>query len=212
MKTPRKWKHYGLLLLGAAILAFGMYNVHSRTNITEGGILGLQLLLQHWLHISPSVSGLILNAACYLLGLRLLGREFLKGAIVASIGYSVFYRGLELTGVYVLPDLSGQPLAAAVAGALFVGVGCGLVVREGAASGGDYALALILSKLLRCRISRAYLATDLTVLALSLSYIPVRRIVYSLVTVTISSLVIDRVQRLGTASPAKHGRPADDAA
>ena len=41
MKTPRKWKHYGLLLLGAAILAFGMYNVHSRTNITEGGILAV---------------------------------------------------------------------------------------------------------------------------------------------------------------------------
>ena len=44
------------------------------------------------------------------------------------------------------------------------------------------------------RLSRAYLFTDLTVLALSLSYIPIRRIVYSLATVLISSLLIDRVE------------------
>ena len=198
MKTPRtrrSWARYGVMLAGVAILAFGMYNIHSRTDITEGGILGMQLLLHHWLRISPSVSGLVLNALCYALGFRLLGREFLKGAVVASIGYSVFYKGLELAGVYLLPDLSAQPLLAAVLGAAFVGVGCGLVVREGAAAGGDDALALILSKLLRCRISRAYLATDLTVLALSLSYIPFRRILWSLVTVTLSSLLVDVVQR-----------------
>ena len=44
------------------------------------------------------------------------------------------------------------------------------------------------------RLSRAYLFTDLTVLLLSLSYIPLRRIAFSLVTVTVSSLIIDALQ------------------
>ena len=74
-----------------------------------------------------------------------------------------------------------------------MGVGVGLIVWQGISSGGDDALALVISKLTHCKISRAYLATDLTVLALSLSYIPVTRIAYSLVTVTISSLLIDAV-------------------
>ena len=74
---------------------------------------------------------------------------------------------------------------------------CGLVVRQGASCGGDDALALIISKTTRLKISQAYLFTDITVLALSLSYIPVRRIVYSLVTVTISSYLIDIVTTFG---------------
>ena len=38
---------YGGLLLGTAILSFGLYNIHSQASITEGGVLGLQLLIQH---------------------------------------------------------------------------------------------------------------------------------------------------------------------
>jgi uncharacterized membrane-anchored protein YitT (DUF2179 family) len=85
-------------------------------------------------------------------------------------------------------------LAASVVGAVFVGVGVGIVVREGGAAGGDDALALVISKVAKCRISRAYLLTDLTVLTLSLSYIPFSRIVYSFITVTLSSRIIDKIQ------------------
>lgn len=52
----------------------------------------------------------------------------------------------------------------------------------------------MIAHLTHWRLSRSYLFTDLTVLALSLSYIPVRRIVFSLVTVTISSYLIDWIK------------------
>ena len=54
-----------LALAGSAILAFGLYNVHSFSNVTEGGVLGMTLLLHHWFGLSPSISGLVLNAACF---------------------------------------------------------------------------------------------------------------------------------------------------
>ena len=75
-----------------------------------------------------------------------------------------------------------------------VGIGVGLIVRQGGSSGGDDALALVIHKLTGWKLSRAYLFTDLTVLLASLSYIPVRRIAFSLVTVTVSSLLIDWVK------------------
>ena len=68
------------------------------------------------------------------------------------------------------------------------------MVRQGGSCGGDDALALVISKATGWRLSRAYLFTDLTVLLLSLSYIPLRRIAFSLVTVTVSSLIIDALQ------------------
>lgn len=197
MKAIRKFdiSHYATMFCGAAILSFGLFNIHSQSNITEGGVLGMILLLEHWLHISPSISGVILDLTCYFIGWRLLGNKFLKNAVFTTLSFSLCYRVWEHIG-HILPSLADMQIVASVAGALFVGVGVGMVVRRGGASGGDDALALIISKLSGCRISKAYLATDLTVLILSLSYIPFGQIVYSLITVTLSSLIIDKVQNM----------------
>lgn len=99
----------------------------------------MTLLLQHWFGITPGISGLCLDALCYFLGFRMLGRVFLKNALTASLCFSVFYNLFEHAG-YLLPDLSPYPLAAAVLGGCLVGAGVGLVVREGGAAGGDDAL------------------------------------------------------------------------
>jgi len=185
-------QHYGVLLLGVAILSFGLYNIHSQNNLTEGGVLGLTLLLEHWFGVTPGISGLCIDSVCYFIGFRLLGKDFLKNSIVASIGFSACYNLYEHFG-YLIPNLSHAPLLTAIVGGLFVGIGVGLVVRKGGASGGDDALALIITKLTKCNISKAYIATDLMVLLLSLTYIPVQKIIYSIITVALSSFIIGRI-------------------
>ena len=192
-------KRYALLLAGVAILSFGLYNIHSQSRITEGGILGLTLFLQHWFHISPGISEFVLDAICYLLGMRILGKSFLKNALISSAGYAVFYSLWEFTGPF-LPNLGDQPLLAAVLGGLFVGVGVGMVVRAGGATGGDDALALILSRKTPLTLSSAYLFTDLVVLLLSATYIPLVKIGCSIITVTISSFLIGKLQTAGKTS------------
>ncbi|MBQ8954447.1 MAG: YitT family protein, partial [Clostridia bacterium] len=79
------------LALGAAILAFGLFNIHSRCRITEGGVLGMTLLIQHWTGLSPAVSEVALDVTCYLLGLRYLGRSFLPRALAATGSYALAY-------------------------------------------------------------------------------------------------------------------------
>ena len=185
------------ILAGTAISSFGMVNIHQRVQITEGGVLGMILLLNYWFHVPTSVLSPILDGLSYAAGFKYLGKAFLPRSIAATFSLAFFLRFWEVFP-FRLPDLSDHPLLAAVFGACFVGVGVGLIVRQGISSGGDDALALVISKLTHCKISRAYLATDLTVLILSLSYIPVTRIAYSLVTVTISSLIIDAVSSFRT--------------
>ncbi len=124
------------------------------------------------------------------MALKVLGGGFLGWSAVATVAVAGFYRLWESLP-YMLPDLTNNPLLAAVLGALFVGVGVGLVIRQGASAGGDDALALSISKITGWRVGRCYLFTDLSVLALSLTYIPVVKIAFSLITVTISSAVID---------------------
>lgn len=185
-----------MIVLGSAILAFGLYNVHSISGVTEGGVLGLTLLLEHWFGISPSISGLVLNGACYVLGLTLLGKEFILYSIIAGGGFSLFYAIFERFPP-LWPQIAQMPLAAAIAGAAFVGVGVGLCIRANAAPTGDDSLALSLSHHFKIGIQWVYLLGDLIVLALSLTYIPFSKIIYSLLTVVLSGQLIGLIQKAG---------------
>ena len=186
-----------LNLLGSAIQAFGLYNVHALSGVTEGGILGLTLLLQNWFGISPAWSSLILNGICYAIGWRVLGMSFVKYSILAGGSFSVFYWIVEQFPP-VWPAIANMPLLAAVVGALFIGVGVGLCVRTGGAPGGDDALGMSVNKLFKWDIRWYYLISDLPVLGLSLTYLPVMRIAYSLVTVLLSGQIIGWIQLVGT--------------
>ena len=185
-----------LCILGSGILAFGLYNVHALSGVTEGGILGMTLLLRHWFRISPAISGFLMNAACYLLGWRHLGRSFVAYSIVSGGFFSIAY-GICEQFPPLWPQLAEMPLAAALIGAVFVGVGVGLCVRAGGAPGGDDALAMVVSHLTKTDIRWSYLASDLIVLALSLTYLDFKRIALSLLTVLLSGQIIGIVQKLG---------------
>lgn len=184
------------VLLGTLIVSFGLYNVHDQTNITEGGALGMILLLDHWFGLPASVASPVIDLACYAVSLKALGRKFLITSAFSSLSMALIFRVLECFPP-MLPDLTPFPLAAAILGAVFIGTGVGIVIRSGGSCGGDDALALFIAKKTGWRISRSYLVTDLTVLLLSLTYIPLKRILFSLITVTVSSVLIDLITTAG---------------
>ena len=184
-----------LALLGSIILAFGLYHIHSFSSVTEGGQLGLTLLLHHWFSISPALSALVINIVCYLIGWKTLGLTFVGYSAVCAAGFSLTYWICEQFPP-LWPGLADYPLLASLAGALFVGVGTGLCVRVGGAPSGDDALAMSLSRLTGWKIEYLYLISDFLVLALSLTYIPLARISYSVLTVIISSCLVGLIQRL----------------
>ena len=184
-----------VLLAGSIIQAIGIYNIHALSGVTEGGVLGLTLLLEHWFDISPAITSFLLNIACYALGWRTLGKEFIGYSLVSICVYSVSY-GICEQFPPLWPQIVQFPLLAALTGALFIGIGAGLCVKAGGATAGDDALAMSFSRILGLPIERIYLISDLTVLFLSLSYIPFRRIAYSLLTVVLSGQIIGLIQKI----------------
>ena len=184
-----------LIFLGTAILSFGIYNIHQQTHITEGGVLGMILFINHWTGLPSSIISPILDLMCYAFAFRFLGKQFIKTSLISTLSLSACFRIWECFPP-MLPDLSSHPLYAALLGGTFVGVGVGIIIRQGGSSGGDDALALSLSKITGKRIAKTYMFTDFTVLALSLTYIPVVKILFSLVTVTLSSWLIDQIQNV----------------
>ncbi|MFV0379240.1 MAG: YitT family protein [Anaerorhabdus sp.] len=182
-------KNYLIVLIGSFILAFGIYNIHAQADITEGGVLGMILLLEYWFGISPSITSIIMDYSLFAFGAVLLGSKFLKYSFVASLSFSIFYYLVSLLGPQ-LPLITQNYLLSSIVGGIFVGVGVGMVIRIGGACGGDDTLALIARKLTGMKVAHAYFFMDTLVLLLSLSYIPVKIIIYSFITVIISSALI----------------------
>ena len=187
------YKKIALIMVGAMICSFGIHNIHQQTGITEGGVIGLMLLAEHWLGVSPAYITPVLDISCYILAFKYLGGRFIKTSVISTVSVSLFYKVWELFPP-MLPNLLPYPLLAALCGGAFVGIGVGIIVRQGGSSGGDDALALTISRVTHWRLSRCYLFTDFVVLGFSLTYIPFSKIVFSIITVTISSYLIDRVQ------------------
>lgn len=203
------WRALGLnpktflrIVLGTCIMSFGMVNIHGPSKITEGGVLGMVLFCQNVLSWDPAIVSPLLDIACYALGLKLMGRVFLKRALVASFSFAFFYKIFSLIGP-ILPNLYNYPLIASVVGGIFIGIGCGMVVISGGAAGGDDALAMVISKKMKWPMSRSYLTTDFVVLLLSLAYIAPRRLVFSLLTTLVSSFLIGQLE-------IKSGKPAHE--
>ena len=184
-----------IAFLASAFQAFGIYNVHSISGVTEGGTVGLVLLIDHWTGLSPAISGFFINGACYLLGWRTLGNKFVAYSMIAAVGFSSAYALCELYPP-LWPNLVNYPLFAALLGSVFVGLGSGFCVRAGGATCGDDALAMSLSRMTGIPIQWVYLVTDLTVLGLSLTYIPLQKISYSLLTVILSGQIIGWIQKM----------------
>lgn len=198
-------KRVAVIAVGAGIATFGIHNIHQVVGITEGGAIGALLLAGHWFGIPASIAAPLVDIACYALAFRVLGGAFLGWSLACSAIVSAFYSLWEHLP-YMLPDLTAHPLAAAVLGGAFVGLGVGVIVRQGASSGGDDALALSIERLSGWRLSACYLISDITVLVLSLSYIPLTRIAFSLVTVFISSALIEAVSSWGVEPHGEAGR------
>ena len=189
MEKRSKLNQISIILLGSLILAFGVFNFNYQNNITEGGVLGMLLLLKNMFNIDPSISSLIIDLSLFAVGYKFFGREFLFKSLVATVSFAIFYAIFEKIGP-IIPVLDSKLVGTVLAG-LFVGVGVGLIVRTEAAAGGDDVIALVISKNTKLTIGNVYMISDIIILSLSLTYLSAYDIFWSLLAVNISGRIID---------------------
>src|SRR5699024_3345814 len=134
------------IILGSAIFSFGIVHFNMQNNLGEGGFTGITLLLYFIWEINPAISNILLNLPVFLIGLKYLGKNTFIYTIIGTISVSIF---LEIFQIYSLPIPlhSDMTLAALFAGA-FIGVGLGIVFRNGGTTGGVDIIAGIVSKFL----------------------------------------------------------------
>ncbi|WAW15823.1 YitT family protein [Peptostreptococcus equinus] len=180
-------KKITIVELGTFIMAFGIYNFYYQNGITEGGVLGIFLILKNVFDIEISLANIIIDGLLLLLGFKFYGKKFLGLTLLSTSTFSIFTAIFEKIGFVMTIN---NNIIAAILGGLCVGIGCGLIINTGAAGGGDDIVALIVSKFSKFRISTVYLITDISILFLSLTYLPINKMIYSILAVIVSGQIV----------------------
>lgn len=185
------------ILLGTAIYAFGLHYFVIPNQLMEGGVTGIAVLLNYAANIPLSISTLVLNIPLFLLGWRALGRGQMMYTLIGIIALSGFLALMEqlIDHQWLIPFTSSHDymLAALYAG-VTLGTGLGIVFRFGGTTGGVDIVARILSRSKGISMGQIILAFDALIIGISLFYISIEKVLYTLVTVFIASKLIDFIQ------------------
>ena len=186
-------KNVFFILIGAAIMAFGLVNFNIQNKLAEGGFTGITLLLYFLFHWDPSYSNLLLNVPLFFVGWKLLGRNTFLYTIIGTVSVSLFLWIFQRNSID-MPLLNDLTLAALFAGG-FTGIGLGIIFRYGGTTGGVDIIARLVHKYVGWSMGKTMFVFDACVITLSLlTYLNYRQAMYTLVAVLVSARVIDFMQ------------------
>lgn len=165
-------------------------------NLVTGGTTGIALTVQHLWDIPISSFVLVFNITMLLLGWMILGRTFAMTTIASSLLYPAFLELFErVLGNCVLTD---DLILCTVFGGLGIGLALGMVIRAGASTGGMDIPPLVLKKLLNVPVSVGMYGFDFCILLMQAWFRPAENVLYGIIMTLIYTIVLDKMQILGT--------------
>jgi uncharacterized membrane-anchored protein YitT (DUF2179 family) len=185
------------ILIGTATYAFGLHYFVIPNQLMEGGVTGIAVLLNYAAGWPLSISTLLLNIPLFLIGLKVLGRNQMLYTLLGIVSLSGFLALMEqlIEHRYLIPlqSTTDYMLAALYAG-VTLGAGLGIVFRFGGTTGGVDIIARIVARYKGLSMGQIILTLDVLIIGLSLLFISVEKVLYTLVTVFVASKLIDFIQ------------------
>lgn len=185
------------VLLGNFLYALTVKLFLLPSGLVTGGTTGIALCMEHFWGIPISGFVLFFNLIMLFLGLAFLGKAFAFTTLASTFLYPL---SLELCN-FLLGDLclTKDLLLCTVFTGLGIGISLGIVIRNGASTGGMDIPPLILQKLLRIPVSVSMYAFDVCILLFQALFRPAENILYGILLVLVYTIVLDRMLLIGNA-------------
>ncbi|WP_260252525.1 YitT family protein [Levilactobacillus brevis] len=165
--------------IGYAMFAFGLVFFNIANHLADGGISGITLIFRALFHIDPAYSTILINVPLIIIGWRFLGRQ--------SLIYTIYGTGMLSLCLWVWQRvpltiaLHGDLLLSALGAGIIGGFGSGLLYRYGGTTGGTDIIARIFERFRGVPMGRTLLYLDVVVLLISLVYIDIQHMAYTLI-------------------------------
>ncbi|WP_220739332.1 YitT family protein [Leuconostoc miyukkimchii] len=182
-----------MISIGTGFYGWSLININIPNQLAEGGLSGITLILLALFNWNPAYSNLILNIPLLLIGYRVLGRRSLIytiwGILTLSFWLFLWQR------IPMPPALHHDMLIAGLLAGIISGIGLGIVFRFGGTSGGTDVIARIIEQKVGIQIGRTMFALDAVVLLMSLIYIDVIHMMYTLIASFVFAQVVGLTQQ-----------------
>lgn len=158
--------------------------------LAPGGVSGIAAILEYCFGFKPSIVIFVLNVPLFLISYKRLGRDYLIKSLFGTVSLSFMTELLRGVG-----NPTENFLIASLSGGVIMGIGIGLIIREGGSSGGTDVIACMMNRKYQyIPIGTLIIAVDFVIIAVSgfvtgnfdLS-------VYGICTLVISSKIADRI-------------------
>ncbi|WP_093071670.1 YitT family protein [Salisediminibacterium halotolerans] len=183
-----------MILLGTAIMSFGLVYFTIENNLADGGLTGITLILYYAVQFDPAYSNILLNIPLFFIGYKVLGRTAFIYTVFGTASLSFFLWLFQAFPLIHIPLHDDLTLAALFAGA-FIGAGLGITFRAGGTTGGVDIIAKLVYKYFGWSMGKTMFMIDALVISASLLYLNYREAMYTLVAVFIAAKVIDLIQQ-----------------
>ncbi|MCD5407309.1 MAG: YitT family protein [Desulfotomaculum sp.] len=176
---------------GVVITALGLNLFLVPHKIAAGGVSGIAIILHHLINTPVGLVMLALNVPLFIWGIIRLGWSFAFYSLFGTIMLTVAIDG----SAPFLPVLTKDLLLASIFGGVVTGLGLGLVFRCQGSTGGTTILAAILRSYTGMNIGQLLFVVDaIIVVAAGIAFQSWELAMYAMITIFISSWVIDIVQ------------------
>lgn len=189
MARYQAFREYVGVLLGTAVIAaaFNLFLIPNR--IAAGGLSGLGVILFFLARIPVGLTIFLLNLPLFVLGARFFSFRFVARGLFGAITLSILVELLSS-----LPTATNDLLLASIFGGIMMGVGVALIFRARGSTGGTVLAAQLLTKLFGFSIGQSLLGADFLVVALAAVVFNLELAMYALISLFVTSRVIDLVQ------------------
>ena len=183
-----------LILLGAALYAFGVEMFYAPAGLTTGGLTGISLILNKLVHLPVGVMTFVMNIPLFFLGYKSMGRFFFVLSVVGVLASSLW---IDLFAVILpaVPAFADDRMLCCVLGGAITGLGLGVIMAAGGSTGGTDIVGLLLSrKHEELSLGRVILITDVViVVANTVIFKDLSAAGYTAIAMYIATVVIDAV-------------------
>lgn len=180
-----------LIIIGAAIAAYGLEAVLIPNSVIDGGVTGVSIMGSKIFGLPLGLFLFILNIPFVYLGYKQIGKTF---SIMSIIGIAALSLGTVLMHS-IDPILTAKdPLLVVASGGILLGVGIGIVLRNGGALDGSEVLAVLISRKIPFSVGDVILFINVFIFTIAAFVYDLESALYSALTYYIAKVVIDIVQ------------------
>lgn len=179
-----------LTVLGTVITAVGISLFLSPNKVVSGGVSGISIILYNTFSLPMGVTFALINLFLLLLGLRVLGKEFIIKTLIGAGSLSVFIEIFAL-----LPAATDNIFIATAFGGVLYGLGIGIALVAGASTGGgDIIGRLIQNRFPSLPIGKILLIIDSVIIASSfVAFDEIDLLFYGIIAMFVASYMIDYI-------------------